>query len=244
MKHPAKMIRFSLFLILCITVGTKVYAQLTPTGGQPKILGQLRIKEIPYESSGSPQEIFIHEEWNQGYFLTRDGKMAYDVPLRYNLVTNQLEIQTSGDIKVASLGHLRNFYWVDAVGAHRYYEQYINGNKYIYEGVPFQGLLQILLRGSCELLACPTTTVIKAHYIPQLDAGHREDTYHKRTDYYLSKDGQLFFIPRNIKKFLSLFTPFEEDIRTYMKKEDMIPDNKLTLLKIVGHYNHLIQQNP
>ena len=223
------------------------YAQTLPLG-PPKIMGglyQLPLQEKDYQPSGEFPQLYIHKRWSMGEFTTMEGKKYGDFPLRFDLLGENLEILIQGNqIKLLALGQLKSFTWV--------YPNTGEWEKYI-SSIPFQqnkgeeeerGVMQVLFKGKIKLLAFQQVHLIPAFYIPQLDAGNREDTYQLEDKFFMvDLRGNLKPIPKRTKALGSLFYPYGNEVRRYIKKHFLTLRKEEDLIRIVTFFEGLVENS-
>ena len=171
-----------------------------------------------------------------GSFTTLAGDTYGDFPLRFDLLGNMLEILISGGIiKVLPLTELQGFTWV--YPNTREWEKYQSSLAFRNVAQEEPGVMRVLYEGAYQLLAFHRVKLIPAFYIPQLDAGHREDTYQLEMDYFLASPRDILTrIPRKPSQAWEIFSPYEREVRRFVKKEYLSFKYEEDLIRIATEF--------
>lgn len=202
-----------------------------------KVFGQMKIREKPYIPEQDQDELYIHDTWYPGHLISRSGDILRHYSLRYSVLNEWLEIRVGDQIKVLPDHEIAAFSWlVDR----RYLEQYVSGKGLVLEGMPAGGIFEVVFEGEVRLLGRHEKRVVRAHYIPQLDAGKREDEFVKEYIYYITRGKRLYRLPRKARKCYPLFGPHAAKVRRFVKQEYLTFHRKEDLIRIFTFYSELL----
>jgi len=203
-------------------------------------LYRIPLKYKPYLPSGEIPDLYIYSPWSMGSFTSMAGEKAEGYHLRYELLNEWLEINVGGEVKILPLEELQEFTWI--LSGSQSWEHYINGRSYYLNERRAKGLFRVLFRGKVQLLEKIEIEVIKAYYIPQLDAGNREDTYIRSRRYYLEDSGELFLLPKKRKEVARIFSPYSSKVNIFIKREKLNLRSPRDLIRVVTFFDRLLQQ--
>ena len=182
-------------------------------------------------------EDYISDRWNQGSIVLLTGDTIRNYPLKYNLLTRNVEVKTEQMVKVVPIDDVRQFYWLD--NGQRL--TFINGSGYTMGGTPIVGSYQVLAEGALNLFKKYHLTVQKANYRPELDVGFTENRLIKEVKYFVATGKNLYEL-KNGKKVFDHFRQHRPTMKRFAKREGLNPKREDDLIAIVQHYNEQWRQ--
>ena len=211
----------------------KSQPQLTatdPGGSSGMTVGQVQAKAgSNYRGTENIDHstMYLFPEWKQGYVVLNDGGMIDDILIRYDLYHQQMQFVREGDTLAFSSPEELKYLSLD-------------GMKFIYlsfdnKGAIDKGYFEVIHDGECMLLQ---RRVIKYHYS---DAASSQTEYACSNEYYVRKENRLAKPVTACKKsVLCVFSDREEEIKAFMKSNDLKMKSCEELKKVVEFYDSLL----
>ena len=228
------MIRLGTLLLallpLC-TVAQRNNPMLTATPGNfypGEAVNTIDLKERKVEGS-----TFWDESWLEGTVLLQTGATVQDVRLKYDLLTERLEVKSDHEVGVIPGNQIKEFVLIDAEGPHRF----VCASQALAIEGSYAGFFEWIFEGTHSLLAKDRVEVLPPNYVPALDAGHTNEQIAVQTTYYLTDHDRLIEIPRRKRKAWNLFEGIEPGMAAYIKQQKLNPKKLDQLVKIVEHLN-------
>ncbi|MTI19769.1 hypothetical protein E1176_01915 [Fulvivirga sp. RKSG066] len=230
-------IKIMLIVVLCIILAQS-YAQLRyPTGAinvntSPGGI----VEEIKPLIEAEEITVYLTDNWWLGNVHFENGKKAKGYPLRYDIVNDQIEIKTSGIVRVAPGRMVQAFEVINpTTGQLRYFvrSNSFRQNKEIIK----DGFFEVLNEGDINVLKYFDFTRIPANYNPALDVGSRTPTIETKEEFYLSQDFQISELPRKKRDFYEL-VDMTEKFKNLIKENGWSHKNEKELLKIIEAINN------
>ena len=212
---------------------------LNSTAGNEMIYG------VPVPEGKVIGDTYLHREWKRSAILLYAGeKLIEGFPVRYDIRTDELEVKTSGGIKALEGRNVRSFTWIDSLRTEPYF--FINAKEFKNEGVQMAGFMEVLVDGKLPLLKKINISIKKADYNVALSVGSRDDKILKQPAYFVfsEKVGELKEIPGSKKKLMPVFQTKAEEMEKYIGANDLSVKKEEDLIKIITHYNRLLNANP
>ena len=185
---------------------------------------------------GSGGEEYVSNQWSQGTIVLRSGDSISNYPLKYNLVTDAVEVKTDQTVKVVPIADVQQFYWFNNGQP----VDFINGSGYTMGGTPLNGYFQLLVKGTTNLFKKTYLSVQKANYRPELDVGSPEDKVVREDSYYLARGKSIMEI-KNRKRVYDYFKQHRADVKKHAQQQEWNPKREEDLAAIVRYYNELTQ---
>ncbi len=154
-------------------------------------------------------------------------------PSRYDVLNNELEIKTTGDVMILPSNLVEKYSFQ---GKQRDSVYFVNSAAYKFEE-PFDGFLQLLCDGEIQLLKLTRAEIVKPSYNPSLEVGDR-DAYivKKETLYYSFPDRRISKV-KGKSEMLGLFGERKELIKSFISSNRLGFKNEEDLIKIFSYYN-------
>ena len=193
---------------------------------------------LPANSSGGRYDratyvpetgMYLDESWQPGYAILQDHSRMDNLMLRYDIYNQQMQFIKGEDTLAFSRPEELDF--ININGRCFVYEEYVDN------GVIGKGYFELLKDGDCKLLLRRTVLYhVKAEEL----SGNVNEEYLRDVSYFVKKkDQQAKEIRVNKKSVLCLFKDEEENIRQYMKANDLKMKSRDDLVQVVAFYNTL-----
>lgn len=195
--------------------------------------GIVSIKNLPaLETAGSE---YLNDEWLEGSIFLFSGDAIENLPLKYDLENERMEIKTKVDIKILNREMIRMFKWKKLIESDD--RLFINCSEYDFEGTKLIGFFEVLVDGDLALFLKTDLLTVKAYYNQALDAGHREDRIIKEEKKFIGS-GSMVYDWKNKKEFYSLFNEKSAAIKTYVKNNKLDIKDHSDLIKVINYLNN------
>ena len=220
---------------LSISLG-KIYGQQSTMGTIPgkvidtKSSTRAIMTQLPMAPPETTGDVYLHSYWTiADITLTGKETELTGCSIKYNLQTNDLEIQYEQQVKVLPGRRIGHFLLIKPDGTK---EKYVNGRNYHLDTSPVAGFLRVLDSGRWTLMVKPEIKVVEATYNPALHVGERDNQFVKDETFYISKGNALYKIDLPVKKFCKQFPGYESQVNSFIKAEriNLKKDNDLTTL--------------
>ena len=181
---------------------------------------------------------YIYDAWKLGNITLKDNKSIKNIPLKYDLTQNILELSTDKGIKVIYSERIDFFEWLSDNGT---YEIYANANLFKCSVDLPTGFFEIILDGKLVLVAKKQIEYIAPHYNQALDAGNEDGRYlSKEIYYYIDQQNNAIKIPRKKKEFYKIFGNNSAELESYVKEKKYGIKDRYALKKIFEFHNSLV----
>ena len=197
--------------------------------------GIVEISELP-----PPKVIgsnYIYDAWKLGSVTLSDNKSIENIPLKYDLKQNILEVSTDSGIKVIYSERIDFFEWLTDNGTK---EVFANAELFKCDVDLPTGFFEIIFEGKLILAAKKQVEYVSPHYNQALDAGNPDGRLiTSETFFYIDERNNALQLPKRKKEFYTIFGTHAQEITTYMKSNNFGIKNRYDLKKIFGYYNAL-----
>lgn len=195
---------------------------------------------IPLPESKTIGDTYLDTHWkNSSILLYEDEKLIEGFPIRYDIMTDEVEVKSKKGIKVLKGIKIKSFVWVDSVT--KVPDYFVNAKDFKDESnVPYNGFFQVLTEGSLPLLKKTEIDIKKADYNIQFNVGSQDDKILKKNEFYTLKDKQVIELPSSKKKVIALFGDKSEAMEVFIKENDLSITKGDQLKIIFEHYNSLV----
>jgi len=206
---------------------------LSRGGGIPK--GSDIMIGVPLPEGEVRGTSYLNEKWNFSTLLLFDSEnMLENIPVKYDLHANEIEVLTSNGTKVIPIKRIRSLVWKDSVTTLAKF--FINASLYNDEGTPLTGLLEVAADGKKPFLIRNYVVVKQPDYVAGIDVGSRDTKIFKKTTlYYASGQGLTKITSKKV-----LLQAFGEDaaaVDKYIQDQDLSVKKEGDLVKIFNFYN-------
>lgn len=166
----------------------------------------------------------------------REGDSISNVPLRYDLYSNELEINVNNDKEVRVIG--ADLLAMFSVRSPKN-RVFVNAREFKSEE-PIGGFLEILMTGvRLSLFEHQKLSIIKPTYNEALSSGSRDTKIVKTPQYYYLRGRTIYKLGTSKKKILEAMPDRADDVEAFIKSNDLNLKDRADLIKIVDYYNSL-----
>ncbi len=230
------------FTALSISISVfEAAAQLTPTVN-PVIdqFGSIQVKRTNEGKVTEQSSIYLYDDWISADVLVHQPAggvvQVKNTPVKLDLLTSALEVQTSRGIRLLPLSKVEKFEWINPQTTIK--EVFVNGRDFLFNGAKIEGYCAV----SGDLLKMVThysVEIIPADYNVALDVGSKEDRAIKKTRHYLLRGNELIEFT---KKSVVALMPDEGDaIKQFIRKNRVDFDEEADLQSLIRYCDTLVQ---
>ena len=180
------------------------------------------------------ESVYMADEWSSGKVLLKSGEEIANLPIRYDLKNNLLEIKTDAGIKVAGFTKLKGFE-VDRIA-----EKQTFFNAAGLGIAELTGLVEELVKGKTSLYSKPYLEVLPSNYNAALNVGSKTDQFLKKEKLLLVQGNTVTDVTKSGKKILGLFGEQSKAVEQFVKENNLSYKNREDLRKIIARYNQLV----
>lgn len=171
---------------------------------------------------------FWDDDWHTGTITLYTGKKIENLPLRYDLEHNQIEVQVGNEVKICGNKLAKQFFWIETPGDTSFF---VHRND-------FQQLL--VDNKGIQLLKQITIIEKEADYVPALDVGSKNRKLVKKKNYYLVSNDNVKKFTTNKKKNNLLFGDKADEVSKYLKSNNLKYTKEEDLIKIASYYSSIL----
>jgi hypothetical protein len=228
MKHTFILLPLLILANFLVAQGHNRVGIFTDGGTNPALVLE-ELKGPPPEVQGS---YYLNEEWQMGSMQMQEQGALRNLPLRYDLKNQWIEIKTSDGLKICPLNRVAFFVFHAEKGQDT--SLFMNTNLLknpIYGSKT--GIVQVLAGGKFYLEEA--LLEIQPSYIPALDVGTNKVRLKRQLRLFVAKPEGLCELKKNKLACQSCLDEACGVFQTYLRKEKPNWNNKAELLKIVSH---------
>jgi hypothetical protein len=192
---------------------------------------------IPLPGPKVVGDTYISQDWKKGkVLLYGQEKFVGIYPVRYDLYSQEIEIQSAQGIRVIAGGKIRSFVTVEPYGRNSIF---INIKEYSFKRPPsIDGFLKVVEDGPFALLSSTTINLKRPDYNEALNVGSRDYRIHKREKFFFLMNGTVTELPLRKKEFASLFPVGKRDlINQFIRDNNLRLDREPDLIRIFSELN-------
>ncbi len=219
---------FVIVFIVCAGDSAKAQGPVKDFVGRP-----IMLQERPYnELEGSP---FLFDMWVNGTVKFTTGESYKNVPLKYNLLTDELYFKNKQGDTLTFVDPVREFILQYDLNSNNAVKHFRNGFGPTGKNTD-KSFYEVLVDGTIQLLKKTTATIAESkEYNATLV--HREVA--KDIRYYLVKSGQINPLKREEKSILTLADDKADRLKAYIKANNLNLKNDDDLAKLIVYYNSI-----
>jgi flagellin-specific chaperone FliS len=183
------------------------------------------------ELIGTP---LLHEDFMKGVIYFHADRKVSDLMINYNIFTGELLYKKEEHIYQVNTNDVMYFTVIEP-----------ESNKtqmYQQEFIPQASrseFIQVLYEGNTSLFKRRVKEFRESDYKNPYSDAKRYDEYIDRTIYMVKHNREMKVLKPRKKAILELFSDQADQIRAYLKKEDINLHNENDLIKLIDHYNKL-----
>jgi hypothetical protein len=184
-------------------------------------------------------DAYLNKEWRGANIMLFTKETVLEgFPMRYDLLKDELEVNSKSGIKVLEGRRVKSFVWLDSIT--RQPQFFVSAVQYKDEdNEKLKGFFEVLVDGKMPLFKKINASIKTADYNVQFNMGSRDDKVIRKEVFYYLKDGVVYQIPKSKKKFPDIFTDKASVMEDFVKTNGLSSDSEGDLRKIFMHYNSL-----
>lgn len=195
------------------------------------------IEEVPLKPPTIGGEIYHSPTWNPGEVYVVGGDTLVGVPIKYDLLRDQLHIFTPQGIRVLDESQIEGMRWRDSLG--QTYQRFVH-RRHIRGSLPNGGaqLLFLAAEGKwMDLWVRPQLRLQEKHYNIQIDMGKREATWKRLDQVILQRKDHFEVLPKGRRNVFRRFAPFQEEMKSFSRLQSLSHKKVEDLALMVLQYN-------
>ena len=194
---------------------------------------------IPLAPGGVVGDNYLTTDWSSSAILLyKNEKLIKGYPIRYDIAANQLNVKSSGGIKVLEGSAVKSFSMIDS--ARNNLKYFINAGEYTLDGSTMTGFFEVLVDGRVALFKRLRVVLKKADYNSALDIGSRDDKIVKQATYYLNQTLVVTELPSAKNKLASLMGDRGDEVKDFIDRNKLSVRKEDDLVRIFQYYNSLL----
>jgi hypothetical protein len=191
------------------------------------------LKEVAPKPVAAKGSVYLNETWTQAEVYLNSGTKITDVPVKYDLKNDILEIDTKEGIKVVPKHLLKKF----EIKSSAEPISYLNSQQLKIKSLA--GIFREMVSGHYSLYIKPELEVIQANYNAAMDVGEKADQYIKKERVYLLTDQEAIDVTKANKKILTYFGDKADEVEAFVKEKKLSFKEKSDLVLIIQEFNRL-----
>ena len=176
---------------------------------------------------GSP---YLNSEFVLGDIFMNEGSNFNDIPLRYNIYSDNIEFMNSKE-QTMEISDPKTYNYFEIADTIFKYLEYANGAK------TQNGYLQLLSSGNVILYKKYNIGLKKAQEPEPYKEARPPEFFDKSPDFYISINGETPLFSKNSKQAEAILSTVKADVKSYIKKEKLKLNREEDLIKIVEYCN-------
>lgn len=212
------------YLIIVLTwAALNAYAQVTVNGLQQsqgldannRAYGYLT--EIKAPEKAVTGTTYLNDNWLTGSVEMTNGLTMKDLSMRYDILTDNIEVNVNGKLSVIRGQEARSIVLIDPGTKSGYV--LINGGLYEKEGVRQTGFFRVVMNGNWSLLEKIEVVYEAPNYNQALGTGNQAGNYAQKSTFYIAQGTSVFQVVKNNKKFMASFP--DQRVAKFIKEEHL-----------------------
>ncbi|WP_161890092.1 hypothetical protein [Pontibacter russatus] len=192
------------------------------------------ITEMADKSAVVEGSVYLNDEWRQGSLYTSAGQVLENIPIKYDIRHDVMEVKTEDGVKVLSGMYIKRFEWVDKENQEK--ALFLNCKDFGLNERIYAGFFRVVVPGAkVQLLSHTELQVQEANYTPILDVGDKKAEILKKEKFYISDGKQVLELKD--KNAFKIFGPEEGEMKQYAKKSRLKISKRNDAALLLAHYN-------
>ncbi|NOS55611.1 MAG: hypothetical protein HOP37_05065 [Cyclobacteriaceae bacterium] len=194
---------------------------------------------ILYEFSSSDKttkelgDTYYDIYWSKSSLILLDNKVIEGYLGRYDIKGNEFEFKFQNGIRVIGGDRIKKFVWVDSLS--RQTKQLVNTKDYLFNGVPFYGVAELLVDGETVLFKKITIDEIPPTFNSALNVGSQDYTLAKKVQYFFTIDNNLYELKK--RSALKVLQTIKPDVENFCRKESITWRKENDLVRLFNYLN-------
>lgn len=224
---------------LLLVIGSLAICQAQNPDGQLSdvTFGKTAITQFSETIESSNEPYYIDENWLMGEFQILNNVKFKELPMRFNLIDNQLYFKDGKVVRVISTNLLKGFSWTNLNGE---IESFIIGNTI---GFDTDAVFRIAIQDSVSLYSKNSTKIIKANYNEALSIGDKTDKIKLVREFYFKvENGDLVKLENSRKKVLEAIPDkYVKEVGNFINAKKLKFKIDQDFVELIDYWNTLYQ---
>ncbi|MEM7551363.1 MAG: hypothetical protein AAF363_16905 [Bacteroidota bacterium] len=186
-------------------------------------------------------KFFIHDDFLIGDLKSYGLGKLEDVPMRYDLFRDQMEIVIKGDKFALKENYIKSFSWYDTKSFRR--SRYVNVRDFEFKDYDKKGFIEIIFEDSVSLGFIKDISVIRGSESPTLVPDANNDRIVELANYFILENENALELSNSKKKNVPIFGKYWNKLSTFVKQQKLSFRKEEDLIRIVKKYNELKKMN-
>jgi hypothetical protein len=179
---------------------------------------------------------YLADDWLKGTVKLSGGENYQDIPLKYDLVSNELFFQNSKGEPMSFVNPVREFTIVSPnETGEKHALQFRNGYKAA-DGGTAETFYQVLTDGETPLIKKISKIVVETK---PFNSATTTKSFERSDVYYLVKDGLPLKIRKDKKSILEFLHDYSAQLENYIKTNKLNLKSDSGLIALISYYNSL-----
>lgn len=189
------------------------------------------VEEIPFAPKKTLGSTYLFEDWFQADILITGDKIIENVPVKYDVKNNVVDISYKGQVRVLPVDRIKK------LKIYRKIETLELVNPKIYGQSNIPQLLEVLYSGDYSLFKKYEVELKRANYVPALDAGTRNDELVLQESYYYAKGETIRPLPTGRKKIIRVIAEDKGTLKSFIKSKNLNMKDEKDLITVFQYVN-------
>lgn len=221
--------------ILAFLISFNLFAQGPPMAN---INRAPPLKTMPVAAPEVEGTVFLNDEWVIGTIQIKKNTIVEDVPIRYNMDNQTLEIKYEGEVKICPLERLHSFAYLNFKGSQFKYYNTSEVNNIGFD-IP-KGICRVIVDDKIKLLQYVYLETIKSDYNVALATGDPNHKLVKKEKPYVIVDDKVYEVKNSFNRNSDIFGNKSDQIKAFMKKKNLKFKDESDLTQIFEYFNSLL----
>jgi hypothetical protein len=188
---------------------------------------------------GTVGDYYWNENWAEGSIKLINGKTIQDMPMKYDLQSNGLEIQVTNDIKVLPGELVEEFVIVKLnESEEEIFHRFIRLDLFFDVDVIDQSFYELLQEGEkVTLLRKTDTEILEPNYVAILDAGSVKSKVIKKEKVMIFDGVKLDELPKGKNRMIKVLSKYKSGIADFWDDNKLKPKQVDELKKLIVFVN-------
>ena len=215
-----------------------LYSQV-PIGGSGIKTNTRFYKVIPRAPLQTDGVFYIEDDFYMGNIHSYNHGGMEDLPLKYDLFRNQMEVIIKEQKFALNHNYIKNFDWFNN---HKLIEShYVNCKEYEFPVNRLTGFFEVVVDGPTQLLFKKHVQYYRGTDSHSIMGLHGQGTITTIDLFYLGKNGKVIPLSRRRRPNYVHFGQYADQMKVFIKSHGLNFHHREDLVKIVSHYNKLSQ---
>ncbi len=195
--------------------------------------GSMTLMQAPKKEKKTVGSMYLNDRWRPGVISLYGDVSVKNYPFKIDLRSFNVDINTESEVKVLMFNRVKSFEWFN----NGVREKFISSKEI--QGKAPKGFFKIIHEGDFSLYKYYKLNVISSNYNMALDVGTQNNRYDIDEFYFVCHNEQLKKIKLNKRNILKLFKNKENEIKEYVKENNLRYKDEIDMGLIFDYYNSL-----